>query len=79
MGNEKIGTRVNTVWLGADGIARVIHVSGAEVMQEGVQDAFAAHLTIRQGKRHPLLVDARKLRSFSGALVNFLRARRSPA
>ena len=33
MESEKLVTRINTVWLGEDGIARIIHVLDAEALE----------------------------------------------
>ncbi len=65
MDGEKIATRVSTVWLGEDGIARVIHVHGAEVALVDVQETMAAYLRIRKGKSRPLLVDTKSMKSLS--------------
>lgn len=63
MENEKIVTRINAVWLGEDGIARVIHVPGAEVTQEDAEETMAAYLKINQGRKRPLLVDTKSMKS----------------
>jgi hypothetical protein len=63
-GNEEI-TRIGKIFLAEDGIVRVMMFPDVDIRLEDAQEAFAAHLKICQGKRHPLLVDARKLRSFA--------------
>jgi hypothetical protein len=60
---EKIVTRVNTVWLGEDGIARVIHVPGADVTLESAHETMAAYLKLNKGKRRPLFVDTKSMKS----------------
>ena len=67
MDNEGIVTRVNKVWLGEDGIVRIIHVPGAEVTLEDCKETMAAYLKLNKGKRLPLFVDTRKMKSFSRA------------
>jgi hypothetical protein len=63
MEGEQIVTKLNTVWLGEDGIARVIHVPGAEVTLEDAQETMAAYLKLNQGKRRPLFVDTKSMKS----------------
>jgi len=63
MENEQIVTRLNTVWLGEDGIARVIHVPGAEVTLESAQETMAAYLKLNKGKRRPLFVDTKSMKT----------------
>jgi hypothetical protein len=65
MENGKIVTRVNTVWLGEDGIVRIIHVSGAEVALDDAEETMAAYLKINEGKRRPLFVDTKSMKSLA--------------
>jgi hypothetical protein len=65
MESEAITTRVSKVWLGEDGIARVIHVPGAEVTLEAAKETMAAYLKIYKGKRRPLFVDTKTMRSLA--------------
>jgi hypothetical protein len=65
METDAIATRVNKVWLGEDGIVRIIHVPGAEVTLEDVKETMAAYLKINKGKRRPLFVDTKTMKSFS--------------
>lgn len=65
MESEAITTRVNRVWLGEDGIARVIHVPGAEVTLEDAQETMAAYLKLNKGKRRPLFVDTKAMKSLA--------------
>jgi hypothetical protein len=62
---EKIVTRVNTVWLGEDGIFRIIHVPGAELTLEDAKESMAAYLKLNKGKRRPLFIDIKNLKSFT--------------
>jgi len=62
MENEET-VRVAKLWLGEDGIVRIIHVPGAEVTLEDAQETMAAYLKIKKGKRRPLFVDTRKMKS----------------
>lgn len=64
MKNEQT-VRVAKLWLGEDGIVRIIHNPNAEVTLEDAQETMAAYLTINQGKRRPLLIDTRTMRSIS--------------
>ena len=65
MEREEIVTRVSKVWVGEDGIARVIHVPGAEPTLEDAKETMAAYLKVSKGKRLPLFVDTKKMKSMS--------------
>jgi len=67
MENERIATRVNTVSLGEDGIARVIHVPDAEVTLEDAQETMVAYLKVSKNKKRPLLVDTKTMKAFARA------------
>ena len=54
--------RVARLWLGGDGIVRIIHNPHAEVTLKDAEETMAAYLGIRQGKRRPLLVDTRTMK-----------------
>jgi hypothetical protein len=64
MEREEI-VRVARLWLGEDGIVRIIHVSGAEVTLEDARETMAAYLKLNQGKRCPLFVDTKTMKSMS--------------
>ena len=64
MENEEI-VRVAKLRLGEDGIVRIIHVPGAEVTLEDCKETMAAYLRLNKGKRLPLFVDTKKMKSFS--------------
>lgn len=57
--------RVGKVFLGEDGIVRMIQVPELDLTLEDAQECVEALLKVRQGKRHPLLIDARRMRSIS--------------
>jgi hypothetical protein len=65
MERQSIVTRVTEVWVEADGIARVIHVPGAEVTLEDAKETMAAYLKLNQGRRMPLFVDTKAMKSMS--------------
>ncbi|MHB1312376.1 MAG: DUF7793 family protein [Gemmatimonadaceae bacterium] len=54
--------RVAELWLGEDGIVRIIHVPGAEVTLEDAKATMVAYEKIREGQRRPLLVDTRTMK-----------------
>jgi len=64
MENEQT-SRVAKLWLGDDGIARIIHVPGAELTLEDAQETMAAYLKLYQGKRRPLYIDTKTMKSMS--------------
>ena len=64
MENEQT-SRVAKLWLGEDGIVRIIHVPGAEVTLEDAKETMLAYMQIRQDKRRPLLVDTRTMKSLA--------------
>ena len=65
MENEAIITSVSKVWLGEDGIARVIHVPGAKVTLKDAQETMAAYLKVNKGRKLPLFVDTKTMRSLA--------------
>lgn len=71
MESEKIVTRVNTVWLGEDGIARVIHVPGAKVTLEDAEETMAAYRKLSQGRKRPLFVDTKSMKSIERGARQF--------
>lgn len=64
MENEQ-NSRVAKLWLGDDGIVRIIHVPGAELTMEDVQETMAAYLKLYKGKRRPLLIDTKTMKSMA--------------
>jgi hypothetical protein len=65
MESEAITTKISKVWLGEDGIARIIHVPGAEVTLEDAQETMAAYRKLNEGKRRPLFVDTKTMKSLA--------------
>lgn len=53
------------LWLGEDGIVRIVWIPGAEVTLENAQETMAAYLKVNQGKRRPLFVDTKSMRSLA--------------
>ena len=64
MKSEEV-VRVARLWLGDDGIVRIIHVQGAEVTLADAQETMAAYLKLNRGKRRPLFVDTKTMRSLA--------------
>lgn len=64
MENEQT-TRVARIWVGEDGIVRIIFVPGAEVTLRDAREIMDAYHKLRKGRRLPLLVDTRRMRSNS--------------
>ncbi|MFH1795906.1 MAG: hypothetical protein ABIK36_06570 [Pseudomonadota bacterium] len=63
---ENIQTsRVASVWVGDDGIARIIHLPGAEVTLADAQETMAAYQKLNNGRRLPLFIDTKKMKSLS--------------
>jgi hypothetical protein len=63
--SKQVELRNARVWLGADGLARYIAQSGADVTLADAEACHAAVLDLYQGETHPLLVDIRKVKSAS--------------
>jgi len=53
------------IWVGEDGICRIIWAPGAEVTLQDAQEAMAAYKKISKGKRLPLFIDTKTMRSLS--------------
>lgn len=62
---EVQSSSVAKVWLGDDGICRIVHVPDAEVDLADAEDTMAAYRRVYGGKRRPLLVDTKTMKSFS--------------
>lgn len=65
MEREEIVTQVSKVWVGDDGIARVIHFPGVELTLTGAQETMAAYLKVSKGSKLPLLVDTKEMKSMT--------------
>lgn len=57
--------KVAKVWLGDDGIARVVHVPDVDLTLADAQETMAAYSRATGGNRCPLFVDTRRMRSMS--------------
>ena len=64
MKNEQ-SSRVASVWVGDDGICRVIHAPDVEVTLQDAQETMAAYRKLNNGKRLPLLIDMKTMRAIS--------------
>ncbi|KAF0164831.1 MAG: hypothetical protein FD157_1995 [Rhodocyclaceae bacterium] len=53
------------MWLGEDGIVRIMWIPGAEVTLEDAEESMAAYLQINQGKRRPMVVDTSQMKSLA--------------
>jgi hypothetical protein len=56
---------VARLWLGEDGIVRIIHHPDVEVTLADAEDTMVAYLKINQGKRCPLYVDTKTMKSLT--------------
>lgn len=54
-----------SIWLGEDGIVRIIWVPGAEVTLADAEESMAAYWKINQGKRRPMVVDSSRMKSLA--------------
>ncbi len=63
MANETIETRAAEIWLGDDGIVRNTFLSQVEVTEDDAREIRDANTKVTMGKKVPLLVDARKVKS----------------
>ncbi|MFZ2103567.1 MAG: hypothetical protein WAU86_23690 [Oricola sp.] len=63
--HEEHASRVARVWVGEDGICRIIHSPGAEVTLEDAQETMAVYKAMSGGKRLPLFIDTKTMRSLS--------------
>jgi hypothetical protein len=57
--------KVARLWLGQDGIVRIIHVPNAAVTLEDAKETMAAYLKINEGVRRPLFVDTKEMKSLA--------------
>ena len=65
MKSEVIETSIGKMWLDEEGIIRVKMNAGSVIELEEVKEVVAARSTLSKGKKRPLLVDIRALRSVS--------------
>ena len=64
MENEQT-SRLAKIWVGEDGIVRIIWVPGAEVTLEDAREIMDAYHKLRKGRRLPLFIDTRTMKSFA--------------
>lgn len=57
--------RVARLWLGEDGIVRIVHHPAAAVTFEDAKETMAAYLKIAKGLKRPLLIDTKNMRSLA--------------
>ena len=62
---EILETAKSKLWLGDDGIVRIIHVPDADVTLADAKETMAAYLKINQGKHRPLFVDTKTMKSIA--------------
>ena len=65
MENKVIETGSSVIRMGEDGIIHIEYLPGAELALENVKEEEAAAAKLANGKRFPILVDSRNLRSLS--------------
>jgi hypothetical protein len=58
-------SRLAKIWVGEDGIVRIIWVPGAEVTLEDAREIMEAYHKLRRGRRLPLFIDTRTMKSFA--------------
>ena len=78
MENEQT-SRVAKIWVGEDGIARINHVPDAEVTLEDAHETMAAYLKLNKGKRMPLLIDTRTMKSLARGARHFFAGEEAAA
>ena len=62
---EILETAKSRLWLGEDGIVSIVWIPGAEVTLEDAQETMAAYLKLNKGKRRPLFVDTKTMKSIA--------------
>lgn len=60
---DEVAVRVARLWLGDDGIVRIIHSPGTEVSLTDARETMDAYLQLRGGVSRPLLVDTQGMKS----------------
>ena len=70
MENEQT-SRVAKIWVGEDGIARIIHAPGADVTLADAQETMVAYQKLNKGKRLPLFIDTKTMKSLSREARHF--------
>ncbi len=64
-------SRVAKLWVGEDGICRIIHAPGAEVRLQDAQETMVAYLKLNDGERLPLFIDTKTMKSISREARHF--------
>ena len=64
MENEQT-SRNAKLWLGEDCIVRIIYMPDSEVTLEDAREIMDAYHKLRKGRRLPLLIDTRTMKSFA--------------
>jgi hypothetical protein len=62
---EVIETRTSRIWLGKDGIGRVVILSGAEETLEDAKNSVETGIRLAKGKRVPTITDIRGAKSIT--------------
>lgn len=62
-GTGIVSSRVDKIWLSEDGIIHIVVLPGAEYAQADARAGIATVIRISSGKKHPLLVDIRRVKS----------------
>ena len=60
---EEIVTRTGRTWLGEDGIMRAVHLPNSVETLADAKENMAATVKLSAGKRYPILVDLRPIKS----------------
>ena len=63
MGKEEIILRASKVWLGEDGIVQINHFPNSEETLADAKENLASVVKVGKGKRCPLFVDLRNVKS----------------
>ena len=72
MENGRIATKTCTAWLGEDGIVRFVYVPGTDVTLEEAKGYISAYLKLSNGKKRPILVDLKNVKSFGREARRYL-------
>lgn len=62
---EVVNIAKASMWLGEDGIVRIMWIPGSDVTLEDAEESMTAYLRINQGKRRPLFVDTSQMKSLA--------------
>lgn len=59
----EVQSRIEKVWLREDGIVQIVTLPGADYMLADAKQGIASVIQVSKGKRRPLLVDMRNIKS----------------